>query len=152
MVMSIIGISSMIYEAHQFIYQHQNTYYPPHDARWYQLAQFADVDNITVATTEVGAVAIANYSWRVIDMAGLNDTRFALSGFSADILLDEYRPDLLYLPYPDYIEMTEAIVTHPHFVRDYTYFTAGQIRLPMGIAIRKDSDTYEQLLSIIQNS
>ncbi|MCU0479731.1 MAG: hypothetical protein MUE54_00805 [Anaerolineae bacterium] len=150
MVMCVIGVSGTLYEAHQFVYQHQNTYYPPHDARWYKLAQFARVDNITVATTEVGAVAVANFSWRVIDMAGLNDTHFALDGFSADKLLDDYRPDLLYLPYPDYIEMTEAIVTHPHFARDYTYFTAGQIRLPMGVAVRNDSPHYSELLQIAQ--
>jgi len=146
----VIGVSGTLYETHQFIYHHQNTYYPPHDARWYQLSQFAQVNNITVATTEVGAVAVANFSWRVIDMAGLNDTSFALDGFSADKLLDEYRPDLLYLPYPDYIQMTQAIVTHPHFLAEYTYFTAGQIRLPMGVAIRNDSPAYAQLIEIAQ--
>jgi hypothetical protein len=148
MVIATMSISNTLYEAYRFIYQHEITNYPPHDARWYKLAQFADVDNITVATTEVGAVAVANFSWRVIDLAGLNDTRFALGGFSADVLLDDYRPDLLYLPYPDYIEMIEAIVTHPHFSQNYTYFTAGQVRLPMGVAIRKDSPYYDQILAI----
>lgn len=152
-VVAIIGVvmvivSDSIHQTHLFIYDHQNTYYPPHDARWYQLAQFADIDNITVATTEVGAVAVANFSWRVIDLAGLNDTNFALNGFSASVLLNDYRPDLLYLPYPDYIEMIEAITTHPIFMRDYTYFTAGQVRLPMGIAIRNDSLYYADLLTI----
>ncbi|HRF94367.1 MAG TPA: hypothetical protein PLZ51_04195, partial [Aggregatilineales bacterium] len=147
-IISTIALSNTLYEAYRFLYQHETAYYPPHDARWYKLAQFADVDTITVATTEVGAVAVANFSWRVIDLAGLNDTRFALEGFSADVLLNEYRPDLLYLPYPDYIEMIEAIVIHPNFARDYTYFTAGQIRLPMGVAIRNDSPAYEQLMTI----
>lgn len=148
MVITTMSVSNTLYEAYRFIYQHEITDYPPHDARWYRLAQFADVDNITVATTEVGAVAVANFSWRVIDLAGLNDTRFALSGFSADGLLNDYRPDLLYLPYPDYIEMIEAILIHPQFIQQYTYFTAGQVRLPMGVAIRKDSPYYDQLLTI----
>lgn len=148
MIIAVMVLSNIIHQTHQFLYTHQNTYYPPHDARWYKLAQFADVDAITVATTEVGAVAVANFSWRVIDLAGLNDTRFALEGFSATVLLEDYRPDLLYLPYPDYIEMIESIVTHPTFVRDYTYFTAGQIRLPMGVAIRNDSPAYADLLRI----
>lgn len=148
MILAVMMLSNIIHQTHQFLYTHQNTYYPPHDARWYKLAQFAEIDNITVATTEVGAVAVANFSWRVIDLAGLNDTRFALEGFSATLLLEDYRPDLLYLPYPDYIEMIESIVTHPTFVRDYTYFTAGQVRLPMGVAIRNDSPAYDDLLRI----
>lgn len=147
-IVVVMVLSNIINQTHQFLYTHQTTYYPPHDARWYKLAQFADVDNITVATTEVGAVAVANFSWRVIDLAGLNDTRFALEGFSATVLLEDYRPDLLYLPYPDYIEMIESIVTHPTFIRDYTYFTAGQVRLPMGVAIRNDSPVYADLLQI----
>ncbi len=148
MILGVMMLSNIIHQTHQFLYVHQATYYPPHDARWYKLAQFADIDNITVATTEVGAVAVANFSWRVIDLAGLNDTRFALEGFSATVLLDDYRPDLLYLPYPDYIEMIESIITHPTFLRDYTYFTAGQIRLPMGVAIRNDSPAYTDLMQI----
>jgi hypothetical protein len=155
MMVSIIAVgmiivSDSIHQTHLFISQHHHTYYPPHDARWYKLAQFANIDNINVATTEVGAVAVANFSWRVIDLAGLNDTNFALNGFSASVLLNDYRPDLLYLPYPDYIEMLEAITTHPTFMRDYTYFTAGQVRLPMGIAIRKDSPHYADLFTIAQ--
>lgn len=148
MVGTSLMLSTTIHQTHQFLYTHQHTYYPPYDARWYKLAEFADIDDLTVATTEVGAVGVANFSWRVIDLAGLNDTNFALNGFSADTLLNDYRPDLIYLPYPDYVQMIESIVIHPIFVRDYTYFTAGQLRLPMGVAIRKDSSHYTDLLKI----
>jgi len=44
--------------------------------------------------------------------------------------------------------MIEAILIHPQFIQQYTYFTAGQVRLPMGVAIRKDSPYYDQLLAI----
>jgi hypothetical protein len=147
MIITTFGLYNTLYTTHHFIASHKGTNYRPY-APWYKLEEFSVIDNITVATTEVGALSVANFSWRVIDLAGLNDVRFSLEAFSADILLDEYRPDLLYLPVPDYVEMIESIVTHPNFARDYTYFTAGQTRMSMGIAIRNDSPAYEQLMAI----
>ncbi len=122
---------------------------------WYRLDAVSELpDDLVVATTEVGRPVAMNPQMRVIDITGLNEAPFALHGFSADRLLDHYRPDLIYMPHPHYKEIDAAIRSHPTFQDQYELFPAEQLTeqlgkpVEMGMAIRRDSPYYQPLRAI----
>jgi hypothetical protein len=125
------------------------------DNYWYGLDAVSELpDDLVVATTEVGRPVAMNPQMRVIDITGLNEAPFALDGFSADRLLQIYRPDLIYMPHPHYKEITAAIRSHPAFEAQYELVPAEQLTeqlgkpVEMGMALRRDSRYYPALRAI----
>ncbi|MCL4818028.1 MAG: hypothetical protein KJ067_02770 [Vicinamibacteria bacterium] len=87
---------------------------------------------LSVATTEVGYPAVLLPQGIVLDLAGLNETDVALRRVTPAGLIARERPDLVYLPNPDYREMRTAILADPGFVRDYELVGSA------GAAIRRE--------------
>lgn len=113
---------------------------------WYKLDEFARLpDDLVIATTEVGFLSAINPNKVIIDLAGLNDRVFAHQPFDAQVLLDRYRPDLIYMPHEDYRAITEALVGSPGFAgyRHYSKFHTKTRKF--GVAIRLDSPHYEAM-------
>ncbi len=120
---------------------------------WLGLDRLADIgDDLVLATTEVGHPAVMLPHARVIDLAGLNETEFALHGFSAERLFGVLSPDWIYLPHPDYESMNRALRGDPRFQKDYEVFEAEELGTLMGVAIKKSSAHHDALLRIVTES
>jgi hypothetical protein len=122
---------------------------------WFGLTRFSQLpDDLVIATTEVGHPAALNPNKRIVDLAGLNETRFAHEGFSADRLF-AMQPDVIYLPHPDYQEMNAALRTHPVLRDDYRVYTKADLGLggyaytTLDLALRKSSRHYAELERIV---
>lgn len=119
---------------------------------WFAFDRFAELPNdAVIATTEVGMISAlkGNLPKTVVDMAGLNEPRFSLKPFSAAAFFDAYLPDLIYMPHPHYVNMTEDLQKHPSFSK-YEVFSKSQLGTnDFGLAIRKDSKHYDKMRAIV---
>ena len=117
---------------------------------WYDLVAFSALpDDMVMATTEVGFPAALNPTRQIVDMAGLNEPGIALGGFDAGWFFDHYRPDLIYMPNPDYNEIINSLERSPVFTADYDLFPAQDLEAVMAVALRRDSPYYDQMRDII---
>jgi hypothetical protein len=118
---------------------------------WFRLDEFSALPNdFVIAATEIGHLAAMNPEKTVVDLSGLNETEFAHEGFSAGLLFEEYRPDLIYMPHPDYRPMIEEITDTPYFVEHYDYFPAQEINVAMGVALWRESKYYPAMRGIVE--
>ncbi|WP_437649350.1 hypothetical protein [Sorangium sp. So ce362] len=85
---------------------------------WFAIDRVSTLpDDLVMATTEVGMLGAMNLEKTIVDLAGLNDRRFALEPFSADRLFEAYKPDLIYMPHPHYVKMIDDLGAHPEMSR-----------------------------------
>ena len=119
---------------------------------WFKLPEFAQLpDDLVIATTDVGLPAALNPRKTIVDLAGLNETQFALTPFSAERLFAQYRPDLIYLPNLDFKERIAAIVNAPEFIAHYDLLKPEEMAggpYGLGVAIRRDGRYASQLRTI----
>ncbi|MEM6791869.1 MAG: hypothetical protein AAF715_30400 [Myxococcota bacterium] len=117
---------------------------------WPGLDQLAGLPPLTIAATEVGFLGIVAARHRIVDIAGLNTAAFAFGPFDVDHLTVEERPDLVYLPHPDYKAMTAALETHDGFQRDYQVLSRRRVGgSHYGVAVRRDSPHAEVVLRAV---
>lgn len=83
------------------------------------------------------------------DLAGLHDLKTARDGLDIDALLRNEKPDLIYMPHPDYEEMIHSIRTDPAFQEFYVEYPADSLHSWLGIALRKDSEYFVQMQHIV---
>lgn len=118
---------------------------------WFEVQHVAQIsDDMVIATSDVGLPGIANYNWTVVDLASLNQTAFIYDGFSSELLLDGYQPDLIYMPGPHYEDLSQVILADADFAADYDFYPASQIGNYTDVAIRRDSPYYARMREIIQ--
>lgn len=114
---------------------------------WLGLDRFSSFPpDFVIATTEYGHVGTMNLDKEVIDMSGLNDILFARQPFSAALMFQNYRPDLIYMPHPDFGGMIQDLQTNPAFKSAYQYVPGAE---GLGVALRRDSKYYPAMLSIV---
>ena len=118
---------------------------------WYRLDRFSKLpDDLVIATTEVGEPGVMNPGKTIIDMAGINDTEFALAPLSVDRLLDR-KPDLVYLPPPAYRGMLRELRASARFGRDYEIYEGDRVKpAVLGIALRRSSPHFAAMQHIAQ--
>lgn len=117
---------------------------------WFALSEVSRLpDDLTIAATEVGLPSALNPNKRVIDLVGLNENGFATRGFDAERLCSKLRPDVLYLPHPDYTTMIAAIESDPIFQAEYEYFRGERLPADMGLALRRSSKHYPALSALV---
>ncbi|MEA3265679.1 MAG: hypothetical protein U9P42_01875, partial [Candidatus Fermentibacteria bacterium] len=117
---------------------------------WFRLDEFSLLpDDLVMAATEIGHPLAMNPYKTVIDMTGLNETRIAHSGFSADSFFYYYQPDLIFMPHPDYQDMIEDISENSYFIHNYEVFSADYLSTTLSLAIREDSEYYQQMKLIV---
>lgn len=113
---------------------------------WYALDDFSRLpDGVRIATTEVGNPGAMNPGKQVLDLAGLNDTEICRHPHAIVDRMLRFRPDLVYMPHPDYRGMLAEFNASAPFHRDYELFTAANLGAFMSVAIRRDSAFYRQL-------
>ncbi|XXX80152.1 hypothetical protein WMF30_15410 [Sorangium sp. So ce134] len=134
---------------HFNIVKHGNTSGP--QKYWFAIDRVSTLpDDLVIATTEVGMIGAMNLKKTIIDMAGLNDTSFALEPFSADKFFKAYKPDLIYMPHPHYVKMIEDLEAHPEMSRYVAYSQKKLGTSQFGIAVRRDSPYFERLQQIVK--
>lgn len=102
--------------------------------------------DITLAATEHGYVGAANPDIPIIDLSGLNSPSFAMKEFSADGLLAS-RPDIIWLPHPDYTGPVKKILLHPRFQEEYALY-AGAFNF--GIALARDGRRFNEIRQTLE--
>ena len=107
--------------------------------------------DLVVASTEVGRLAALNPDKTIVDLAGLNETSIGLHGFAAGPMLRRYRPDLIYMPHPDYRGMIRDLLSDSLFRARYENFTPDSLGATMGIALRRDAPYYAELRRIVDD-
>jgi hypothetical protein len=110
---------------------------------WFRLAEMSALPNdVTWATTEIGLPGALNPGRTIIDLSGLNDIEFARHGFSAEALFRDSPPDLIYMPHPDYREMTEELIRNPRFRAAYDYYPARALGTRLALAVAATDRTW----------
>ncbi|WP_437691749.1 hypothetical protein [Sorangium sp. So ce176] len=134
---------------HFNIVKHGNTSGP--QSYWFAIDRVSTLpDDLVIATTEVGMLGAMNLEKTIIDMAGLNDRRFALEPFSAERFFAAYKPDLIYMPHPHYVKMIEELEAHPEMSRYVVYSKKKLGTSQFGIAVRRESRYFERLQQIVK--
>lgn len=105
---------------------------------------------LSIASTEVGILGALDARRRIVDLSGLHDPEAVRHGFDPKRLLHTQKPDLIYMPHPDYAEMNQALLDHPDFNRLYLHYPATTLQSFQGIALRRDSHWFPALKAIIQ--
>jgi hypothetical protein len=119
-------------------------------AYWFKLEDFSALPNdLVIASTEVGRLGAMNPQKKIVDLTGLNEPYIAKLGFQAERFFRKYQPDLIYLPHPDYAETIREITNCEYFKEFYVWFPAAHLETRLGVAIRKDSRYYGQMLKIM---
>lgn len=88
-----------------------------------------------VAMTEYGLAGAEATQIHIIDPLGLHDPFFAHNGFSS-VELFARKPDLIWLPHPDYAGIVVSIQSSPIFTEEYDYYPGA---FDYGVAIRRDA-------------
>src|SRR6185312_5022874 len=104
----------------------------------------------SVASTEHGRLSALLLDNRMIDLAGLHDPNIARHGFSASLILETYKPDVLFAPHTHYIEWTRLLLAHPALQRDYVVYPLSHDEGHL-IALRRDSPCFEAVRPIYQD-
>jgi hypothetical protein len=89
-----------------------------------------------LAMSEHGLVAARAPAAVIIDVIGLHDRWFARHRFTAAELFRR-RPDLIWMPHPDYTQMIRDILDSDDFWRDFDFYPDA---LTFGVAVRRDGD------------
>ena len=87
-----------------------------------------------LAMSEHGLVAARAPDAVIVDVLGLHDRWFARHGFSAAELFRR-RPDLIWMPHPDYTQMIRDLLDADELWRDYDFYPDA---LTFGVAVRRD--------------
>lgn len=99
-----------------------------------------------IALSEYGEVGAMAPDTVLIDVVGLHDREFALSGFTAKRLFAR-KPDLIWMPHYHYTRMIRDILDSDEFWDHYLYYPRAFV---YGLAIRKDSPRFEEIYALVE--
>lgn len=102
----------------------------------------------SVSSSEVGMLGALAPEVRVIDTSGLNDTAFAMHGFSAHELLAR-QPDVIWLIHSDYTHAYGELASDPELLRHYTLYAGA---FSFGVAIRNDGPHHREVVAAFQRA
>jgi hypothetical protein len=97
-----------------------------------------------VALSEYGYIGAKAPHVYILDPIGLHDPYFARHGFSAEAFFRR-RPDLIWLPHPDYSRIISEILDAGEF-QAYDYYPGA---FDYGLAIRRDSGNYQVIYDVV---
>jgi hypothetical protein len=101
-----------------------------------------------LAASEVGYIGANALQVKIIDLVGLNNPDIAHHGFKAEKLFLQ-KPDLIWMPPPDYASIRHEIECNPNFYVNYTYYPG---LFDYGIAINKESPYASDIYSLLSKN
>jgi hypothetical protein len=125
--------------------------FPPELGWWSSIQAVSSIasnlpQGTRVAMSEYGFIGAQSPNVYIIDPLGLNDPIFAHQGFSAFEFFDR-KPDLIWLPHPDYTAIVSSILNANEFWMEYDYYPGA---FDYGIAIRRDSVSYQIIYEMVE--
>lgn len=132
-------------------YKADSGWFPPELGWWSSIQAVSSITSslpqgTRVAMSEYGFIGAQSPHIYIIDPLGLNDPVFAHQGFSASEFFDR-KPDLIWLPHPDYTAIVSSILTANEFWTGYDYYPGA---FDYGIAIRRDSPHYQIVYETVE--
>ena len=103
-------------------------------------------DGTVLAASEIGFLSAAAPNFRFLDIAGLNDNRIALNGFSADYVLKR-KPEIIWFPPSDSTGVIYKFLSDDRFFGEYSYFPEA---FNYGLAINKSSPFAGQIMKKLE--
>jgi len=120
---------------------------------WFALDQVSRLpDELVMAATEVGWPGVMNPEKALVNMAGLTEPVFARRPFSVDTLIDTYAPDWIYMPDPDYVDMTRNMLGSDRFVELYRVEDGRRLGTRLGVAVRRNSRYYSEMVDLLEHA
>lgn len=117
---------------------------------WPFLPKFIDLaPKITFASTELGILGAMAPTHTIFDLSGLHDPNIAGEEFNPTQLCSVQKPDVIYMPHPDYVEMLSSLKASEAFKKNYEEFSPEILHTWLGVAIRRESPYFLQLRDII---
>ncbi|MBI2569403.1 MAG: hypothetical protein HYV63_20505 [Candidatus Schekmanbacteria bacterium] len=108
-------------------------------------------DNLVLASTEIGLPGVLLPRKAIVDLAGLQEPLLTRDGMPAPEVIRRRRPDWVYLPHPHYRELAATIFNDDDFRQNYEVFSSEHFGAFMGVAIRRESRYYEEMLRIARS-
>lgn len=93
------------------------------------------------AASEYGYLGSRFPDMTIIDLVGLHDRHIAHHGFDVEYILSR-KPDLIWLPHPDYTGNISKMVTHPDFLLHYVFLPSAY---EYGMALRRFSPLFSRI-------
>lgn len=122
----------------------------PFVKNWHKVASLRSLpDDLTLAATEIGGLGAVLPNKRITDLAGLTDPEFALARFDPERLFARGKPDVIYMPHPDYREMIRALLDAPEMAEYEVYSKEALGTYAFGVAILKSSPHYARLHALM---
>lgn len=122
---------------------------------WTKLEQVTELPaDCMLAATELGILGVMNGEKAVLDLTGLNDREVMRGlrserGMACEYVLEQKKPDLIYLPHPDYKRMTAALMDCG-LEAAYHIYSSEKLNSYLGVAVRKDSPYADELREIFE--
>jgi hypothetical protein len=107
-------------------------------------------DNVKIASTDVGLPSAMNERLTIVDMSGLNNRTIATHAFEPRLLYVDGLPDVIYMPAPNYTEMTAAIRNDATFRQRYIDLDCGMANCSLDVAVRRDSPYRDGIVSQVR--
>lgn len=131
-------------------YKADSRRFPPKLGWWLSIQAVSSITSslpqgTRVAMSEYGFIGAQSPHIYIIDPL-VNDPVFAHQGFSAPEFFDR-KPDLIWLPHPDYTAIVSSILTANEFWTGYDYYPGA---FDYGIAIRRDSPHYQVVYKTVE--
>ncbi len=104
--------------------------------------------NTVLAASEVGYIGANAPQVKIIDLVGLNNPAIAHQGFKAEALFLQ-KPDLIWMPPPDYASIRHEIECNPNFYANYTYYPG---LFDYGMAVNKESPYRSDIDSLLSKN
>ena len=122
-----------------------------YDLFWPRLSRVSAIrGRMVVAATDVGYPGVELPRSEILDLAGLNEPDIAIRRQRPVDVVRRRRPDLIYMPHPDYREAIIEILRSPEFRADYVFVSTPPVSMEgsLKVAIRRDSPFYPSLAAI----
>ena len=98
----------------------------------------------TVTASEHGYLAAKNPNINIVDLIALHDKHLAHNGFSAEYVINERQPAVIWLAHYNYTKINYDLLSHPDFARQYLFIPE---LFSYGVAVRKDSHAAKNALA-----
>lgn len=98
-------------------------------------------EGTVICLSEYGKVGAVAPHVTILDPLGLHNRDVAMNGFSADAMLAK-KPDLIWLPHPDYVTIRNELMASRELWEDYAVYPAA---LNFGVAVRTGGPRSEHI-------
>jgi len=99
-----------------------------------------------IAATEIGVLGMKYMDSNIIDMAGLVTARVPYPAYSPLPQIEQFKPELIFFPHPDYDDMYKVLLNSESFLNQYQVYDAkAHGGTELEFAVRKDIPNFADI-------